>query len=62
MRLYLLRGEYDNPEMLKEIYSKMLKVNPLAKEVVISDSGHTCNMENIADVNQAINDFGSTIK
>lgn len=53
----LIRGEYDNPEMLKEIYSKMLKVNPLAKEVVISDSGHTCNMENIADVNQAINDF-----
>lgn len=50
----LIRGENDYPQVLAGIYSRMKEINPLAHEVVISNAGHTCNMENTADVNNAI--------
>ncbi|MDR7130313.1 pimeloyl-ACP methyl ester carboxylesterase [Algoriphagus sp. 4150] len=53
----LIRGDNDYPEMLSGIYSIMMEKNPLTKEVVISNAGHICNMENIAEVNNAIKNF-----
>ncbi len=53
----LIRGESDYPEMLAGIYARMQEVNPMASEVVIPNSGHICNMENVSAVNQSIKNF-----
>lgn len=53
----LIRGENDYPEMLSIIYEELMAANPLAEQIVIEESGHTCNMEQPEKVNKAIITF-----